>query len=139
MIISLGARSRAIVNETLPLMRDYRPELEAAMARYMSWQRAGSPSPERAGTLAGAIMEMLIEHAAGLDGHDQAESLADAARHLQRLAIATGDYSRFGDGLGAIMKDVLGERASSPMLAAWGSAYWAIVRAIIERQARMAA
>jgi hemoglobin-like flavoprotein len=37
------------------------------------------------------------------------------------------------------MRDVLGSKATSPVLVAWGDAYWTIVRLLFQQDARLAA
>lgn len=69
----------------------------------------------------------------------QARSLVDtgalsipettAAEHLF-LDITGRHYSRFGDGLVPILRDVLGPSLPSDVAAAWGDTFWAIIAAI---------
>jgi hemoglobin-like flavoprotein len=132
-------RSAAIVAETLALMYQNRVALEEAMARYMSRQGPHDPSATRSWARVRAITDMLFDHAAQPGGKGRSAAIAATAQHHHALAIGGEHYSSFGDGLKPIMKDVLGSKATASVVAAWGDAYWAIVRTLFDRETRLAA
>jgi hypothetical protein len=139
MNINLDSRARAIIAETLPLMERNRAPLEAALARYLARQAADPHDSDSGRVPAGAIMEMLLGHARPLGDGRPAAGLAETARQHGALGLGGDHYSAFGDGLKPIMRDVLGSKATSPVLAAWTDAYWAIVRRLFEQEQRLAA
>ncbi len=51
-----------------------------------------------------------------------------AEHHM--LDITGRHYSRFGDGLVAVLRDVLGPTLPSDVAAAWGDTFWAIIAEI---------
>jgi hemoglobin-like flavoprotein len=139
MTIKLSERARGILAETLPLVEQHREPLEAALTRYVARQGPYAPAPGRAEASAGAIMDMLIGHARQIVDAGRADGLTETALRHRSLALGGEHYSSFGDGLRPILKDVLGESATDPFLAAWTDAYWAIVRALFRPEARIAA
>ncbi|HEV2747038.1 MAG TPA: hypothetical protein VGW34_07035 [Allosphingosinicella sp.] len=139
MTTNLSERARDIIAETLPLMEQHRAPLEEALERYMARQGPYDPSAGRTKVMTGAIMDMLLGHARELAGNGPAAGVVETARRHRELAFGGEHYSSFGDGLKPIMKDVLGSKATSPVLAAWTDAYWAIVRLLFARETRLAA
>lgn len=135
----LSERARATIAETLPLMEQHRPALEEALERWMARYGPYDRSAGRPGVTTRAIVDMLLGHARVLGDDGQAAAIAETGRRHQALALGGEHYSCFGDGLKPVMKDVLGSMATSPMLAAWTDAYWAIVRRLFANETRLAA
>jgi hemoglobin-like flavoprotein len=139
MIIHLSETNAASISSSLPLMKSKRDALEAAMSRYLSHADPGRASEVPPRVAAGAIMDMLFDHAARVSSAGEIVRIdRHRARH-HRLGIDGRHYSAFGDGLAAIMKDVLGAEARPARLAAWGDAYWAIVSLVAAAPLAMAA
>ena len=136
MTTNLSERTRAIVAETLPLMEQHRAQLEAALKRYIARQGTSAGRPD---VTTGAITDLLLEHARQLDGTGGPAGIVETAQCHRALAIDGVHYACFGDALKPIMKDVLGAKATPPMIAAWGDAYWAIVRMLFAKETRLAA
>jgi hemoglobin-like flavoprotein len=139
MNIHLSERSRAIVAETLPMMERNHIPLQEAMERSMARQGPHDPSSARTKVRVRAIVDMLLDHAGGLGRSGRSPAVAATAQRHRAQAIGGEHYSSFGDGLKPVMKDVLGAKAAAPVIAAWGDAYWAIVRTVFDREARLAA
>ena len=139
MSIDLSERSRAIVAESLPLMEEHRAPLQEALERYMARQGPYHPSSERAKTTAGALADMLFGQASQLSRRDPTAGIGAAAEFHRALALGGEHYSIFGDALKPIMIDVLGSKATPPVIAAWIDAYWAIVRLLHRQETRLAA
>lgn len=139
MTTNLSAPARDIIAETLPLIEQHRAPLEEALGRYMARQGPYDPSPGRTKVITGAIVDMLLGHARRLGAHGPDAGIAETARRHQILALGGEHYSIFGDALKPIMKDVLGPKATSPVLAAWTDAYWTIVRMLFRQETRLAA
>ena len=139
MSIDLSERSRAIVAESLPLMEEHRAPLQKALERYMARQGPYHPSAERSKVTTGALADMLFGQARQLNGSGPAAGLVAAAQFHRTLALGGEHYSVFGDALKPIMIDVLGSKATPPVIAAWVDAYWAIVRLLHRQETRLAA
>jgi hemoglobin-like flavoprotein len=139
MTIDLSDRASAIIAETLPLMEQHRASLEEAMERSMARYGPDHRPAGRAQATTGAIMDMLLDHARQPEGSRSAAEVAETARKHHALGLGGEHYSCFGDALKPIMKDVLRARATSPVLAAWTDAYWAIVRLLFRQETRLAA
>jgi nitric oxide dioxygenase len=139
MTTNLSGRARDIVAATLPLMERNQALLNEAFENYMSRQGPYDPSPARASSTTGAILGMLLGHARQLAENGRASGIAETALRHRTLALGGEHYFCFGDALKPIMKDVLGDNATSPVLAAWTDAYWAIVRLLSRQETRLAA
>ncbi|MGZ8335672.1 MAG: globin domain-containing protein [Allosphingosinicella sp.] len=137
MTIQLSERTRVLVAKSLPLMEQHRPALEEALERRLAQQGAGDPSAPR--TTTGAIADMLFDHARQPGGQRAPAATGATAQRHRALAIGSEHYSALGDALKPIMKDVLGAKATPLVLAAWGDAYWTIVRAMSAQRTRLAA
>jgi hemoglobin-like flavoprotein len=139
MTVNLDERAYGIVAATLPLMERHRRPLQDTLERYMARQGPYDPSAGRSQATTRAIMDMLLGHARRLGEEGCADAIAATAGRHRALALGGEHYSCFGDGLKPVMKDVLGAEATSPVLAAWTDAYWAIVRRLFGRETRLAA
>lgn len=139
MSTELSGSSRAIIAETLPLMEQHRGPLQEALERYMARQGPYHPSAERSKTTTGALADMLFGQARQLSRNGPASGIAAAAEFHRALALGGEHYSSFGDALKPIMIDVLGSKATPPVIAAWIDAYWAIVRMLHRQETRLAA
>jgi hemoglobin-like flavoprotein len=139
MIADLSERSRAIIAESLPMMERHRARLDEALVRYMARQGPYHPSAGRSEETALALSDMLFGRARQFAGTGPAISLFEAGRRNRALGLGGEHYSSFGDALKPIMIDVLGQKATPSIIAAWIDAYWAIVRASLRQETRLAA
>ena len=132
-------RTRSIVIETLPLMEQHRQAVEQALERYSVRLDSDDRSGERSKAAARAIADMLYGHARQLGDNGAPAGIVEMAQQHPALALGTARLSSFGDALKPIMRDALGAKATPPVLAAWGDAYWAIVRTLRRQEMRLAA
>lgn len=139
MIADLSERTRVIIAETLPVMEQHRAALEEALVRHMARQGPYHPSAGGSETTTLALSDMLFGQARQLDRNGPAAGIAAAAEFHRALALGSEHYSSFGDALKPIMIDVLGSKAKPPVIAAWGDAYWGIVRRLHRQETRLAA
>jgi uncharacterized protein (DUF697 family) len=110
--------------------------IEAAMIPSLA-QAEGEPAPfARARTIAAVLVAMLLEQARLMaEGRQPANVEAIAASH--RLQGIDGrHYSRFGDALTPALKDAVGPRLSSAVTAAWGDAFWFVIRLVMRQALR---
>lgn len=136
---AIGENAAVLVSRSLPLMERHRPVLQRAIGRYMA--RCGRHDREtvRHEAAGRAIMDMLFDYARGVGAGSSWPHLDEAAHRHHLQGVGPGDYSRFGDGLGAVMRDVLGPAATPSLRGAWGDAYWALVRGLRRKPLALAA
>jgi nitric oxide dioxygenase len=120
-------------------MVKHRVAIEEGLVRYMARQGPYHPSPGRSKSRTLALSDMLFGQAGRLDGDGPAAGLVEAAQRHRTLALGGEHYSSFGDALKPIMIDVLGSKATPPVIAAWVDAYWAFVRMLFRQETRLAA
>lgn len=139
MTTDLSDRTRDMVAETLPLMARHRAPLEEALRDHMVREDIDDPSAAGITVMTQAIMDMLYDHARQFRGYGMPAGTAETAARHRALALGTAQYSRFGDALKPVMRDMLGSSATPSMLSAWSDAYWAIVRTVLGEETRLAA
>jgi hypothetical protein len=107
------------------------PAIKAAMIPSLALAE-GEPAPfARAGGIATALVDMLIDQARPMaEGLEPGEVEALAASH-RLLGIEGRHYSRFGDALAPVLRDVVGPRLPSAVTAAWGDAFWSVIRRVM--------
>jgi hemoglobin-like flavoprotein len=128
---SISKQSAAIVVDSLPAIVARRRPFEEAMAKHMARRGPFDPSRDRYRVTAASIADMLLDHAGGITAQGEISIIPHHAERHQRMAIGGEHYSAFGDGLAAILSDVVPAQASPGFLAAWGDTYWAVTRMIM--------
>ena len=136
---NLSERARIVVSESLPLMKQHHVELEEAIASYIEKTGPDVSLTDPARSASTTIMDMLLGLAADPSPGRTAEAIAETARDHARLGLNGEHYSSFGDALKPAMRDVLGTKATSPVLAAWTDAYWTIVWKLFQQERKLAA
>lgn len=139
MSANLSERARIFVSESLPMMEDHRHALEEAIESYMRRTGPGVSLADPARSASATIMDMLLGHASDLGLGRTPVSITETARDHARLGLNGEHYSSFGDALKPAMRDVLGKKATSPVLAAWTDAYWTIVWKLFQQERKLAA
>ena len=110
---------------SLQTLQNHRRDLCSAMQGYLArWNSSVFALP---------IMDMLFDHALASAGRSNSAQIEETACRHRLIGVTLADYSFFGDGLGAVMKDVLGAEAVPSTVAAWVDTYWAIVRSVRAR------
>ena len=120
-------------------MKQHHIELEEAIASYFGKTGPDVSLTDPARSASATIMDMLLGHAADLGSGRTPETIAKTARDHARLGLNGEHYSSFGDALKPAMRDVLGKKATSPVLAAWTDAYWTIVWKLFQQERKLAA
>jgi hemoglobin-like flavoprotein len=139
MTINLSERTRAIVADTLPLMTEQRAPLQRELERHMLRQGLDDAPSAGATAMVAELVDMLLDHAGELAGNALDSATTETARRHRALRLGSEHYSCFGDALKPIMQDVLGKKAPTQVISAWGDTYWAIVRMLFRQEARLAA
>jgi hypothetical protein len=120
----ISTKSASVIAASLPAMERNRQRLFAGIGAYMA-RFAPDEADQSRWSVAQTITDRLFEYGRGLAAAPapRAGGPSNGTMDLPRRSM-----SCFGDGLGAVMKDVLGAEASPAVLAAWGDAYWAMAR-----------
>lgn len=124
----ISDNARDLLARSLPLLRPHRDTLVERMERQLRGAGgAGEPQgrPEAAATL---LVELLLDQALSLV--ESAElAPANGFHDRQRaLAIDGRHYSRFGDALVPILRDVLGAKVPREVTGTWCDTFWAAIR-----------
>lgn len=112
------------------------PAIKAGLVPSLA-QADGEPPPfARARGIASTLVDMLIEQARPMaEGRPPFNLEAVAARH--RLQGIDGrHYSRFGDSLTPVLRDAVGPRLPGSVTAAWGDAFWFVIRRVMRASLR---
>lgn len=110
-------------------MQSYRAGLSAGADRVLA--QRGAHKLRDGGSVASVITDMLFDHARNVACLAPTQTIEETRRRHRARGISDAHYSGFGDGLGAVLTDLLGEQASRPLISAWSDTYWAIVRTVL--------
>jgi hemoglobin-like flavoprotein len=128
MLFRLSDPARDLLAQSLPLMERGKDRLIDGFGAYL---RAAAPEarddPE---VVAMMLTEMLVAQTGHVLQTGALLNAGDVNVEHRALAIDGRHYSRFGDALLPVIRDVLGPNVPSAVAAAWGDAFWAIVRAV---------
>lgn len=126
MLIQLSDDTRNLLAQSLPLMERGKDRLIDGLGAYL---RAVDPeASDHSELVAMMLTEMLIGRSAELLETRALKDAADLGCEHLALGIEGRHYSRFGDALSPVIRDVLGPKVPRAVLAAWGDAFWAIIR-----------
>ena len=124
--------TRTALSQSLPLVRQRKPLMVECLAAALRDPAAGERH-EQAELTAIVLFEMLIRQViATVEGRSFTPPPTMRDEH-RALNIGRRHYSRFGDALVPVLKDVLGPNLPPAIPAAWGDAFWAAIRAGTER------
>lgn len=126
---AVSARTRAALARSLPLVRQHKEEIIDRMG--FNLRRIGG-KPERfdKAEATAAMLTSLLLRQVDLIVYSGGPADLDAVAEEHRSAGIDGrHYSRFGDVLAPILKDVLGVRTPREVIWAWSDTFWLVVRA----------
>ena len=126
----LSNRAIEALVQSMPAMERKRRDLAAGMERHLTHRGSHASSSARPEVAGRVIADMLFDHAREIAGGARLSHIGETARRHRRHGLEAADYTGFGDGLAAVIRDVLGESASPAVLAAWVDVYWGIVRSL---------
>lgn len=107
------------------------PAIKAAMIASLALAEGERAPFARAGGIATALVDMLLEQARPMaEGRPPNDVEAIAASH-RLLGIDGRHYSRFGDALTPVLRDAVSARLPSAVTAAWGDAFWFVIRLVM--------
>jgi hemoglobin-like flavoprotein len=123
----LSDRTRQIFSQSLPLFRARKHEvidrMQACLALAEPDQKAGQSAINTV-----ILVEMLVHQAGHLLRTGKFDDLAHIPGEHAELGITGRTYSRFGDFLVPILKDVLGPNTPSMVPGLWCDTFWRIIR-----------
>ena len=126
---SVSARTRAILASSLPVVRRHKDDLVASMEVYLRRVDEDRTTLGRSDIVAMILTELLIRQASLIVDSGRISGLETAAEEHRSIEIEGRHYSRFGDALVPILRDVLGAGVPREVPAAWCDAFWAVIRA----------
>jgi len=110
------------------------PAIRAAMLASFALAEGEPPPFARADGIASALVDMLLDQGRYLAAGRGPRDVAAIALNHRALGIEGRHYSRFGDALVPVLKDAVGPRLPGAVTAAWGDAFWFVIR-LVMRQA----
>lgn len=125
---SLSKSTTGIIAQSWQTMQSYRAGLSSGADRVLA--QRGANKLRGGGSVAAVITDMLFDHAREVAGLTRLEQIEETRRRHRERGVTNAHYSGFGDGLGAVLTDLLGEQASRSLVSAWSDTYWAIVRTV---------
>ena len=81
------------------------------------------------------IVDLLVRQASLIAETGDVAGLETVAAEHRSLEIEGRHYSRFGDALVPILRDLLGPRVPREVPSAWCDTFWAVIRATEPRAA----
>jgi hemoglobin-like flavoprotein len=123
----LSNRSRQMLSQSLPLVHARKQELVDRMQASLVQAEPGQDRG-RSEINATILVDMLIDQVRSILDHGEYGDLSHVPAEHAALQIGGRTYSRFGDALVPILKDVLGDHVPSLVSGAWIDTFWAVIR-----------
>ena len=134
----LTYRSRQMLSRSLPLVQSHKPEVIGRMQAGLVLAEPGQ-DPGQTAINAMILVEMLIGQVRHLLDTGEYGDLGHIPNEHAALAITGRTYSRFGDVLVPILRDVLGANVPGEVPGAWSDTFWSVIRAATAQPVRKAA
>ena len=128
MSAAISDRTRKYLSQSLPLVEPHREHLVNRMEANL---RAGEAADEPYGqseVVAMILADLLLAQARSLADSGGLADLRDVEAEHRALGISGRHYSRFGDALTPILRDLLGPKLPSEVVSAWCDAFWTVIR-----------
>lgn len=134
----LSDRSRQMLSQSLPLVQAHKHEVIDRMQASLVLAEPDQ-DPGQSEINAMILVEMLINQARHILDKGEYDDLAHIPNEHAALHISGRTYSRFGDVLVPILKDVLGVNVPSAVSGAWIDIFWSVIRQATAQPIREAA
>ena len=131
-LLSEAVRKR--LAESLPYVEQHKHALIDRMEEGLAAEASRDDAFGQPEITAMMLVEMLLVRVRELLDHGELSGLSVEWAEHERMAISGRHYSRFGDLLVAVMKDLLGPNVPADVPGAWCSAFWAIIRQMQEER-----
>ena len=122
-------RIRQSLSQSLPLVQAHKHALIDRMEESLASAEAEAESSGQAEIAAMMLVELLIGQVRHLIETGRFDDLGHVHAEHWALAIDGRHYSRFGDALIPILRDVLGPTLPQEVPSAWCDMFWAVIRA----------
>ena len=123
----LSERTRQMLSQSLPLVQAHKHEVIDLMQANLELAEPDQ-NPGHSEITAMILVEMLINQVRHVLDTGELDDLAHIPNEHVALHITGRTYSRFGDVLAPILKDVLGANVPSAVPGAWIDMFWLVIR-----------
>ena len=127
MLIEISDRTRDLLAQSLPFMEQRKDALIDRLGAYLG---SAQDAAEDSELVAIMLTELTISQAGNLVRSGALQDVDDVGHEHRMLRIQGRHYSRYGDALTPVIRDVLGPKVPREVAGAWGDAFWTIIRAI---------
>ena len=132
----IGSRTREQLARSLHLLEAHKDRFLEGMEASLRAQESGGESFGQSEVTAMMLTDLLLEQGRSLADRGELRLPYDALAQHRALDIDGRHYSRFGDALVAVVRDSLGAGAPVEIGSAWCDAFWAIIRAVLDQEAK---
>ena len=129
----VGDRTRRLLAQSVHLLESHKDRLIDSLETSLGACEAQEDSFGHAEVTAMILTELLIEQGRSLVDWGELRLSPDTAAEHRALDIGGRHYSRFGDVLVPVIRDVLGPRVPREVASAWCDAFWAVIGAVSAR------
>lgn len=119
---------RDILSRSLPLVRSQKDRIVERMELRLRGAGGDEEPFGQSEVAAMLLVQLLLDQARNLVETGQVAPANGARDEHRALQIDGRHYSRFGDALVPIVRDVLGESLPRGFAGAWCDTFWAVVR-----------
>ena len=128
-MLEVTAHTRKRLAQSLVLVESQRPQLIARMEEYLRACEEPDEDFGQAEISTMVLVDLLLAKAREIVEQGAARNLGTIIAQHRLLDIDGRHYSRFGDALVAILRDLLGPTVPPEIPAAWCDAFWGVIRA----------
>ena len=122
-------RNRSMLSRSLPLVQQGRDLLVERLERSLAAADTGAEAFGQAELSAMMLVDLLLRQVKSLVESGAFAPLGDVAAEHRALDIGGRHYSRFGDALVPVLRDLLGPTVPREVAAAWCDTFWAMIHA----------
>ena len=138
MSVILSDRSRQMLSQSLPIFQAHKHAvIDHMQANLASVEPDQDPGQSEISAM--MLVELLINQVRHFLDSGRFDDLAHVPNEHAGLNITGRTYSRFGDMLVPVLRDVLGPNVPSAVAGAWSDAFWSVIREATTQRALEAA
>lgn len=134
MTVHISEKTRNLLARSLPLVHQRKREIIGLMEINLRGVDGAQKAFGQPGMTAMLLTELLLGQARAIVESGRIEPPDNLAAEHRTLDIVGRHYSRFGDALVPILRDLLGPATPREVPSAWCDTFWAIVRAIAPKR-----
>ena len=127
MSTEISDRTRDLLAQSLPLMEQRKDALIDRLGPYLGAAGGGDEDSELVAIM---LTELMISQGGNLVRSGALQDVDDVGHEHRMLRIQGRHYSRYGDALSPVIRDVLGPQVPGAVAGAWGDTFWAVIRAV---------